>query len=352
VVGSRKKKEIMANARSKKNVQVNAPRRSRRPRGNTGRIRGTQEAIRVNYNELWRSVSGPTPGGTTSPEALRFVPGVSGLPQLDALGSLYESYRLTAPVKIVFKSSSGTVNNGSVIAGVDYDARDVQLGYSSAAAKMPKFVGPIWKDHRLHVDPSRAMNKKWLFSETLNGAFGEAAFALVYSASGGDVDGAVGEIWCEYSVEFISPRAVPLINSGSQENKIWAPNGTQEITSEFTSVGKPTAAAECIQDGSAINTGHYQARARGTLNPGLYIGTMSVLPSGGIFSATFTPPAHENLKVIEVSQVANRSYQVLFELLRAVTNLEFINAVTSKESAVFLSQLAFLTTTVRRSLFS
>jgi len=176
---------------------------------NNGRIRGTQASIIVSYRELWTPVLGGNGTVATTPPPLLFLPGASGLPQLDALASLYESYRLLSGVKVEFKSAAGSVNNGSMIAGVDYDARDIVLGYSSAASMMPKFVGSITKNMQLTVDHTRAMNKKWMFSA--GQAAGDAAFAVVYSNTA-SLSG-VGDIWCEYTVEFISPKltAFPAI---------------------------------------------------------------------------------------------------------------------------------------------
>lgn len=195
---------------SRKRVRVVVAER-RRPRKRasaggmaSGRLSGNQQTLRVNYRELWGPVPASTSAAGSSPAALVFLPGNSGMAQLDALGSLYESYRLTAPVKVQFKSASGTINNGSMLVGIDFDARDISLGYQAVAAMNPKAVGPVFKDSQVMVDHNRAMNKKWLFSNSAVAA-GEAAFAAVFSTTSTQASG-VGDIWCEYSVEFISPK--------------------------------------------------------------------------------------------------------------------------------------------------
>jgi len=175
----------------------------RRNRTNIGRISGTQQSVRVNYRELWSQVTGAGTSSASSPPYLAFNPGFSGLAQLDALGSLYESYRLVGPVKVQYKASASMVTSGSFVMGVDYDARDTVVGYNGVVALNPKAIGSVFKDHQVVVTPDRAMNKKWLFC---NGqAAGEAAFALGYTCTASGT-GAVGDIWCEYSIEFISPR--------------------------------------------------------------------------------------------------------------------------------------------------
>jgi hypothetical protein len=248
---------------------------------NTGKIRGNQQSIHVSYRELWHSVASNTSGSTGStPDALIFVPGASGLAQLDALGSLYESYRMTGPIHVEFKSSAGSVNNGSIIAGVDYDARDINLGYASAAAKMPKFVGSITKDHRLTVEPARAMNKKWLFSES-GGSAGEPAFALIYSNTA-TLTGGVGDIWCEYSLEFISPR----INNAALVTRTVNihPNATTYIQNGFSSGVRwgmgvsPAAASSASNISSDIIVG-----SGGFVPQGIYRFVAAYADTAGIF---------------------------------------------------------------------
>jgi hypothetical protein len=195
-----------------------------------------------------------------------FIPGTSGLPQLDALGLLYESYRLLKGVTVEYRSAAGSVNNGSFIMGVDYDGADLQTGYAAAAAMVPKAIGPITQNSQLRVDHNRAMNKKWLFSD--NGSSpGEAAFAITHSNTADPSLGSPGDIWCEYSVEFISPK-ISTTTFDSATAGI-AADGVSATPSTSSSSGNPSydLIVGAASTGTTTNV-DATASVQGELTPG------------------------------------------------------------------------------------
>lgn len=332
------------------NRKQSQPRRRRRTRKlgmNTGRVRGNQESIHVSYRELWTSVSGTT-SSPTAPLALQFLPGASGLPQLDAIGSLYESYRLTAPVRVEFKSSSGTINNGSIIAGVDYDGRDISTGYSAAAALMPKFVGPIWKDHSLSVEPARAMNKKWLFSQGPTTS-GEAAFAVVYSATGSAGSGAVGDIWCQYSVEFISPKISTtstggvmqmVYSNGALGNSVPANVGPNPPQLQLFPIGTP---------GPTAGITGYQALT--PLEAGRYLLVGSLVSDNGSGSPGWTIPAGIQPFVVDQANPTGAEQSIIFDFPAGLAgSVSMLSVGWTKAAADILSILFILSRTVKTKL--
>lgn len=314
-----------------------APRPRRMPRGrgqqlgrNTGRLEANQANLIVQYRELWSPVGPGLPAGS-APAALVFTPGLSGLPQLDALAALYESYRILGKVKVEFRTAAGSVNNGSFIMGVDYDARDTIPGYAGAAALVPKAVGPITQNSILHVDHNRAMNKKWLFSNSPGGP-GEAAFAIVYSTTSPTTLGNPGDIWCEYHVEFISPKlgtvAVEL-NSRTVNTQ-----GTAFIANSGSDVfyGKSNFdLVPQVDDTRAAPTSFglgFGAAAGSILQPGNYVVTMNITAATP-YPADFGSIYYTNPQVLihEFVRQGTRSITMAIEIIG--------NAITAQVNHLF-----------------
>jgi hypothetical protein len=316
---------------------VNNTRQRRRNRRTNGKISGNMQSIHVNYKELWTSV-GQSDGFTpTSPPALFFVPGASGLPQLDALGSLYESYRLTGPVHVEFKSSAGSVNNGTIIAGVDYDARDIVTGFSGCAALQPRFVGSITKDHRLTVTPDRAMNKKWLFSA--GQVSGEAAFAVVYSTSSA-LAGGPGDIWCEYTVEFISPR-IPSANVSESITLVREDGSTYNTITNVSGNLVPVLTPENRSGTTTQVNSRYNLPAGTQLNPGSYRISYSNANGTGALQVVPGPNLSNNSTLRVLSQTLG-DYQAILDVYNPIVAGSFLFDFNRPKAALQAVALACL----------
>lgn len=293
---------------------VNQPMR-RRPMQN--RLRGNQDTLNVHYKELWSPVTGVEAGASdTRPQPLIFMPGNSGLPHLDALGRLYESYKMTGDVRLEFKTAAGSVNNGSVIAGVDYDARDASLGYIDAAALSPKFVGSITKDHSLSVTAARAMNKKWLFTSSQTEAAGEAAFAIVYSTTGTTGSGrTVGDLWIEYQVQFISPKRSEILVS-TELTTIGADGVTYNTVSNDTDATRLSVhAANRFGENSVIRTGVLTSR---DLLPATYRLLVSMTDAGGTQEVLNRLVTNANIGAFYVTDQGNNYQDWLFRVVSTI----------------------------------
>lgn len=169
--------------------------------------------LRVKYRELLTSV------GNNTTQNYEFLPGATGMPHLDARAGLYEMYKIIG-VRFIYKAAVGTTVNGEVLLGVDFDSRDIVPSYQGTAALQPKATGPVWRDFGLRVPPGRAMKQRWLLTSNLqDDAPAQGAFTLQVTNTSTVVP---GTIWCEYYLEFVSPRiptrpvAVTTLNVSSQ----------------------------------------------------------------------------------------------------------------------------------------
>jgi len=280
-----------------------------RKKRTNGRLKGNMQSIHVNYRELWSPVLSVVGSGDSTPPYLPFVPGNSGLPQLDALGTLYESYRMTGPVIVEYKATASMIISGSVVVGIDYDARDVVLGYPGVAALNPKAVGSVFKDHKVVVTPDRAMNKKWLFCS--GQVPGEPAFAVGYSTTSANA-GAVGDIWCEYTIEFISPR-VPNFRISDSVTLI-QPDGTTYSNASDEHNGAPFAHAVAAtgSTSSFVSANYVVAPGSPRFLPGVY--RLISVNAGGSGLTTFSVN-QPGVQLLTINEESAGIFDVFIRLL-------------------------------------
>jgi hypothetical protein len=132
-----------------------------------------------------------------------FLPGATGMMHLDARAGLYEMYKIRG-VRFTYRPAVGTTTNGEVLLGIDFDSRDTVATYEGTAALQPKSAGPVWRAFGLSVPPKRAMKQRWLLTSNLqDDAPARGAFTLQVTNTAA-VN--TGTIWCEYMLEFVSPR--------------------------------------------------------------------------------------------------------------------------------------------------
>jgi hypothetical protein len=156
--------------------------------------------------EFW----GTLESGKLLPLKLAFLAGVSGLPRLDQLASLFELYKLKYCRLFYVPAISGTCT-GLVHMGVDYEPSDSPLTISEISTLRPSLITQVAKSGELLVSLDRVMKgKTWLpTSSKLAGAVDQQQSFAVSVIASGVKDQTVGEIWIDYEVEFTSPFFPP-----------------------------------------------------------------------------------------------------------------------------------------------
>jgi len=146
------------------------------------------------------------PAATTRYE---FMPGTSGLPQLDAHATLYGMYRILSAVRVVYKASCGSTTGGLIVAGCDYKSQDSVSTLQGTASLEPKCSTAPWKNAFFHIPANRAMKQKWLETFSKRAAI-EPAFVIQITSTSTEL---TGSLWVEYAVEFVSPSYSPTTAS-------------------------------------------------------------------------------------------------------------------------------------------
>lgn len=170
------------------------------------------------YEELWEAVTGVTP---VKPSKLIFAPGKSSLPFLDSFGTSFDRFVLTS-FSVEYKPSCGTMTNGAVVIGVDWDPGSSQITeLGQVQTLLPRIRVPVWQTQSMTLPASRLMSRRFFFTSQSGGPPSQdlsdrAPFGLCVITTG--AQGTVGEVWVRYSIRFdgpcTRPRSSPPLNVG------------------------------------------------------------------------------------------------------------------------------------------
>jgi hypothetical protein len=140
-----------------------------------------------------------------------FLPGASGMPMLDAIGKIYDRYRITS-LRFHWRTSASMNTSGAIILGVDGDVTNTGNKLAYAQALVPKFRGPVWQEGTVIVRTADLMTKRWLSTGVANKIKDPAyaACAAVLAIANAQKDTPYGEVWCAYNIEFSSPTGGTL----------------------------------------------------------------------------------------------------------------------------------------------
>lgn len=199
---------------------VNRPtgrRRRRRGRnGNSGPLLGTTNAgprystgasghLIMSHEEFFFSPTVTAAGDAVA--AKSFLPGGSGMPMLDAIGKIYDRYRITS-LRFHWKTSASLTTTGALIVGVDGDVTNTGKTIAYAQALVPKYRGPVWQEGTVIVRAQDLMTKRWLSTSSSANKLKDPAYAAcaaVLAIANAQLNTIYGEVWCQYAVEFSSP---------------------------------------------------------------------------------------------------------------------------------------------------
>lgn len=168
-------------------------RRSRNPR--TRSQPGTQ---RVSMTEWWFDVK-------TGVNKYDFLPGKSGLPQLDRFATIHEQYKIIR-MRIQYRPSAGTSVPGNIAAGLDYQPQNDRC-VKDIKLLNPNFSGTVFTTHSLNVPVSKAMKGLlWLPTDAAQSTDqNRVAFALYTDVN--SEQSPIGQVWASYVVEFSDPTS-------------------------------------------------------------------------------------------------------------------------------------------------
>lgn len=175
----------------------------------TGRRRGGRGAtVSSNVTTLALEEYWGTSAGTTV-KHLKFLPGASSLSRLDALGSIYEQYRIRTLV-IRLAPIVGMNTSGAVVAGWHYDYNRQPGNYSEIAMCSPHASGPVWSAMTLTVPPRVVMRQSWYATHQAGSDIADSvAGGLSVVTTGGNYSTSV---WCRYVVDFQGPTLAKSVS--------------------------------------------------------------------------------------------------------------------------------------------
>lgn len=154
---------------------------------------------RVHKSELWFDV---IPGT----HKYMFKPGSAGVPHLDRIASIYETYCLKS-VKLHYKSSSGTQTSGTITAGIDYAPSNSR---SAADIKLLDYTasGAIYNNFVLTSKPKLVMKgADWLFTSSAQTDDPKSYCFALYVDVNAPEQAVIGQIWITYDILFSVPTS-------------------------------------------------------------------------------------------------------------------------------------------------
>lgn len=170
--------------------------RQRQPRRTGGRRTPQTNVTTLALEEYWGTTSGD------KVKYFKFIPGDSKLSRLDALGSIYEQYRIRS-LSIRLAPIVGMTSAGSVVAGWFYDFGRQPSDYAQIAMCSPHAAGPIWSSLNLTVPARVVMRQQWYSThQTGSDIVDSVAGGLAVITDGGKYSTSV---WVKYVVDFQGP---------------------------------------------------------------------------------------------------------------------------------------------------
>lgn len=132
---------------------------------------------------------------------IEFAPNRSSLPRLDALGAIFELYRVRS-LEVEIKATVGTTQAGLVIVGWAPDSKPSST--ADFAMLSPKKAGPVWSNFTLSIPQRLVMRSAWYktYRSRLDASIYRAGYISV-SVSDGSTS-----VWVRYTVDFQGPTSV------------------------------------------------------------------------------------------------------------------------------------------------
>lgn len=132
---------------------------------------------------------------------------VTALPFLKSIGGSFERIKWLK-CRVMYKPLVGTVRDGGVTIGIDWNFKDPQSTRSKIACYTPTQSGPVFKDFSLNLPANKLQSRLWFLTtaEGFDGGPGIVVYA-VEGCTSKDADVTVGEIWVDYTVVLSGTQA-------------------------------------------------------------------------------------------------------------------------------------------------
>jgi hypothetical protein len=194
------------------------------PRGSTA-----ASNLVVTQREFWGTV---TTGA--APVVYQFQPGSSGLSRLDAIGTLYEQWRLRSCV-VRYATGSGATKDGLVHIGFVPDLLSLPTQLAGVVLLNPVVNTAVWEPNTLRIPTGEVNKGRWLYTDAGGHHLDLIGFGVAVAYTGAAVN--VGQIWVEYSVEFRGPSIPRQVTLGAAVFNYFS---SDAITAPGSSSSSPT----------------------------------------------------------------------------------------------------------------
>lgn len=128
-------------------------------------------------------------------------------PFAKAFTKIFDRYKIHR-FRVIYRPSCGSTTSGSVIFGVDWDAKKMSaVSYKTIATLTPILDVPLWQSGELELPASRLMTRKeYMISDDSTDGFDSTPGYLCFAASGDDATKIAGHLWVDYDISFFGTK--------------------------------------------------------------------------------------------------------------------------------------------------
>lgn len=181
------------------NASKPARRRRRAPRSDVG----TSGSIRVRRCELFQTVTVDTKNNPAY-GSVTIVPSSSVMTWLNGVSKSFDRIKWHK-CRLYWKSAVGTMTDGLITFGVDFDSSATINSRASVTALTPVYDGPVWQTGASINIPQNRLSTRNQYSITSSDKFDQTFGSLAYYCNGSDKK-SYGDIWIEYDVTLSGTR--------------------------------------------------------------------------------------------------------------------------------------------------
>jgi hypothetical protein len=286
--------------------------------------------ILVSHREYVQDINGSVLFGVNT---IGINPGIAGsFPWLSSIARNYESYRFQS-LSVHYETTAATTATGCVMLAIDYDSNDATPSSKAQAGAYRRSVrSPPWSDCS-HISLREDLEKrKSYFVSAAFPAVGDANLdytGFLYVCTVGQVDAsAIGEIYFDYVVRFMTPQIGPI---GIGQSMYGAFSGTTNVAPFATKTGNINATVSSSGTGTSVSTWIFSQPWEGYVTINL-TGTGLTSP---MFAGTGTATSAE---ISEVTPTAATSAIAVYRLSAQAGQtfiLTMANTTISASSAYF-----------------
>jgi len=202
--------------------------------------------------------------GNSTPTSKIFTPGASGLPRLDYFSTAYELWRVKS-VRVRYEPTAGTQIGGVMYLGTDYDPYDLATTNAEIQQLLPRIRVAPWQRGTMMLDIGKINKGRWMYTAPTAGHDDlQKGFAITWF--GTSIAGPVGELFCDYVIEFSSPKLPSTLPASvTTKGELGFIVGSNNAVSTGSGEAVSILGAEPVPvAGSFANPGFQSARSQDT----------------------------------------------------------------------------------------